>query len=107
MSSIHVYIKDPGKKPRSVNISPTLKNLQTHVGGYIEAVTLASDMAIICNEEGKLRGLPYNCTILNEDFVGTLIFVGVKGEEFCDVPCDWKVFKLMFPELFEEVNENA
>lgn len=97
----NVYIKEPGKMPRSVNISGSLENLQRTVGGYIETLTLADDMVIICNEEGKLLGLPYNCHICGEDFVGTIIFMGVHGDEFADVPIDWKSFKKRFPELWE------
>ena len=55
------------------------------VEGYIQAVPLAADACIICNEEGKLIGLPYNTRILNEIFVGNILFVGVAGEEFCSL----------------------
>ena len=98
---IKVFIKDPGKKLRSVSISKTLENLQKTVGGYIETVTLDSDLVIICNEEGKLRGLPYNCNILNEAFVGTLIFAGVKDDDFDDVPVKYQEMKTLFPQLFK------
>ena len=101
MHKIKVFIKDPGKKLRSVSISKTLENLQKTVGGYIETVTLASDLVIICNEEGKLRGLPYNCRILNGEFVGTLIFAGVKDDDFDDVPVKYQEMKVLFPQLFE------
>lgn len=53
--------------------------------GYIQAVPLAADACIICNEEGKLIGFPYNTRILNEIFVGNILFVGVAGEEFCSL----------------------
>ena len=99
---IKVYIKEPGKKLRSVAISNTLENLQKTVGGYIETVTLNSDLVIICNEEGKLLGLPYNCAILGAQFVGTLIFAGVDGDEFGDVPVEYQAMKTMFPQLFEK-----
>ena len=98
---IKVFIKDPGKKLRSVSISNTLGNLQKTVGGYIETVTLFSDLVIICNEEGKLLNLPYNCDILNKSFVGTLIFAGVDGDEFGDVPVKYQAIKEIFPQLFE------
>ena len=55
---ISVLIKDPGKNPRHVHIENSLKNLQNTVGGYIETVTLSDDAVIICNEEGRLQGLP-------------------------------------------------
>ena len=39
---------------------PTLKEIQKMVGGYLEFVWDNGDIQIICNEEGKLMGLPYN-----------------------------------------------
>ncbi len=98
---IKVIIKDPGKKPRCVYISNTLENLQKTVGGYIETVTIASDMCIICNEEGRFRNLPYNCDICGVSFVGTIIFVGVSEDEFCDVPVDFDKAKVLFKGLWE------
>lgn len=38
----------------------TLEELQDFVGGYIELAYKDEDMLIICNEEGKLHGLPIN-----------------------------------------------
>ena len=99
---IKVLIKDPGKKPRSVYISNTIENLQKTVGGYIEAVTLASDLVIICNEEGRLKNLSHNCHICGVDFVGTIIFCGIEGENFADIPCDYAAAKMMFKSLWEE-----
>lgn len=102
MSKIKAYIKAPGKKPHSTWISNTLENFQSHVGGYIETVTLTEDLVIICNEEGRLIGLPHNCEVSGVDFVGTIIFVGIAGDEFCDVPISRKAFRILFPNLFEE-----
>ncbi|MBR0178885.1 MAG: DUF3846 domain-containing protein [Firmicutes bacterium] len=102
MRKIRVIIKQPGRKPYVTNISDRLGNLQEHVGGYIETVTLFKDLVIICNEEGRLRDLPYNCRILGIDFVGTIIFAGIKGEEFDDIPVDFKTFKKLFPDLWKE-----
>lgn len=74
-------------------IDNTLESLQKTVGGYIEVVTLCTDLAIICDEEGRLKGLPRNCQICGADFVGTIVAVGVDGDEFCDCPLtleDWE-----------------
>lgn len=38
----------------------SLKELQEAVGGYIEMVWLSPKLVMVCNEEGKLMGLPYN-----------------------------------------------
>ncbi len=99
---IDVLIKDPGKKPRHVAISDRLENLQKTVGGYIETVTLNTDLVIICDEEGRLKDKPYNCRICGVDFVGTIIFAGIAGDEFSDIPVDYQTMKTLFPHLWEE-----
>ena len=78
-------IKEPGQRPRVTKIENSLSALQEAVGGYIETVTLAKDCCIICNEEGRLQGLPYNLKFGGISFVGTILFVGVAGDEFCSL----------------------
>ncbi len=78
-------IKEPGKKPRITEIENSLSALQEAVGGYIETVTFAEDCCIICNEEGRLQELPYNLTFCRVSFVGTILFIGVLGDEFADL----------------------
>ena len=85
METIHVLYKAPGMLPEPREIPNTLEELQASVGGYIETLTIASDVTIICNEEGRLQGLPYNCTFLGVDFVGPILFVGIDGEEFASL----------------------
>jgi hypothetical protein len=94
MSKIRAIIKRPDEKYGHVtNISPTLENLQKTVGGYIETVTF-NEWVILCNENGKIEGLPYNMRIGNLDvLVGTIIVLGIAGEEFSDCPLDFKVWK--------------
>lgn len=82
-NQIMVMIKQPGKAPELDPLFPnTLEAFQEAVGGYIETVTLSPEIVIICNEEGKPKGLPYNVTIGHEDFVGTILVAGVKEDEF-------------------------
>lgn len=78
--------KKPGCAPEIIEVENTLKALQREVSGYIETVTIASDAVIICNEEGRILGLPDNSRVCGVDFVGTVLIVGTKGDEFCDVP---------------------
>lgn len=78
--------KKPGCEPEIIEVGNTLKALQQEVGGYIETVTIASDVVVICNEEGVRLGMPYNCRFFGVDFVGTVLLVGTKGDEFCDMP---------------------
>jgi len=98
---IKAIIKRADSKPYVTWISNTLENLQNLVDGYIETVTLAKDMVIICNEEGRLLGLPHNCNICGVDFVGDILFVGVAKDEFADVPIDLQYLKLLLPQLWE------
>jgi hypothetical protein len=75
------------------NISTRLENLQKLVGGYIEAVTLKPGLVILCNEEGKVRGLPFNMTIQGEPLVGDIVVIGTEGEEFGDIPIEFAEWK--------------
>ena len=83
---MRVVRKRPGECTELIEIPNTLYALQKEVGGYIETVTFATDACIICNEEGRLLGLPENCDLFGIPFVGTILIVGVNGEEFCDLP---------------------
>ena len=83
---ILVIVKRPGEPPELEPLfENTLEAFQRAVGGYIETGTFASDAAIICNEEGRLQQLPYNCKVLGIDFVGTILITGIKGDEFASV----------------------
>lgn len=81
-NQILVVIKEPGQAPKVEPLfDNTLEAFQKAVDGYIETVTVSEDVVIICNEEGRLRGLPYNVG----GFVGTVIVAGVKGDEFASL----------------------
>lgn len=79
---IKVIIKEPEKAPEIKTITNDLGTLQSIVGGYIETVTLASDLLIICNEDGKLWNLPYNFDFGGQSFVGTVVIAGIDGDNF-------------------------
>lgn len=99
--SIKVFIKKPRQNAYLSYEENTLKAFQERVGGYIEAVTLAEDLCIICNEEGRIKQLEHNCNIAGLDFYGTIMFVGVDGDEFTHVPMSYTEFKTVFPQLLE------
>lgn len=82
---IKVLIKRPGHAPELELIENTLESLQQKVLGYIETVTLAPGITIICNEEGILLDLPWNCYLNGVDFFGPIIICGTKGDEFADL----------------------
>lgn len=98
---ISVAIKEPGRVPRHVAISNTLENLQRTVGGYIETVTIAEGLVLIVDEEGRIKGKEWCCNIAGVDLCETVIMCGIDGEEFGDLPVDWKDLKRLFPQLWE------
>ena len=74
---------------KEVIVKNELEALQNLGGGYIETVTLTTDCVGVCNEEGRMKGLPANCNYLGVDFVGPILLAGVDGEDFTDYP--WSV----------------
>ena len=84
---MRVLYKSPIDKGfRQLNIPNDLHAIQELAGGYIETVTLATDACIICNEEGQLLGMPFNCEFCGINFYGPILLVGVDGDEFTDAP---------------------
>lgn len=64
---ISVILVEPGKYPKQIEIEDTLEAMQTVVEGDIEEYTpFADDVAIICNEEGKMNGMTLNRAIYSE-----------------------------------------
>lgn len=60
-ATMRVLIVEPGKAPREVVIEHTLEAMQAVVGGPIQAVyPFEEPIALICNDEGKSLGLPWN-----------------------------------------------
>lgn len=86
MKQIEVYIMLPGDYPYKTRIDNTLEALQEIVGGYIETVSFPANLVVICNEEGRLKGLEPTCTVCGVDFCGPVIFAGVDGDDLADCP---------------------
>lgn len=59
-----VIMVEPGRNAQIVEIEKGLKSMQKAVGGYIQAIYPFDDeVALVCNEEGKMIGLPLNRNI--------------------------------------------
>jgi len=103
-----VIIKRPCDQfGEEATIPNTLKALQEAVGGYIETVTLDNGVVLICNEEGKLRDMPYNFTVrrmvhtflpVSNPIFGTVIACGAEGDELADIPIDFNEWKSLLCE---------
>lgn len=99
MAKIKVIIKRTDEVFGHVaNISDSLHNLQKTVGGPIETVTLfrmaeGRNVIIICNEEGRIRHLPYNCTVCGIDFYGDIIVAQTCRDDLMDLEMSYDVWK--------------
>ena len=102
---MEVLIVEPNKAPRMANIGEDLKSLQEIVGGYIEVIYPYEDLvALICNEEGKIMGLPLNRKLEDYDIIaGTFIICGLSEDNFGSLSSDLAAKyqeKFAHPEVF-------
>jgi len=104
---IKAIVKRPDEQFGHVTwVSDSLENLQKTVGGYIETVTLDNGVVLICNEEARLRDMPYNFTVrrvrgvvtIQNAIFGTVIACGADGDEFADIPIDFNEWKALLCE---------
>lgn len=57
----------------------SLNELKSFIGGgYVEVVNIGSKMLLVCDEEGKLKGLPFNekatyISMLRYHFIDTIV----------------------------------
>ena len=83
---MNVLMIEPGKAPYVTDIGNDLHSMQQAVGGYIQAVYPYEEaVVLVCNEEGKLDGLPLNRALRDED--GDIYdIVGIGEDDFIDLP---------------------
>ena len=63
-----ILVIRPDENPKVEEIDGTLESMQAIVGGYIQSFyPWRDDIAVICNEEGKLLNMPLNRFIIDED----------------------------------------
>lgn len=89
---MNVLMVEPGKVPYETEIEDGLPGMQKAVGGYIQAVYPYDEpVALICNEEGKLDGLPLNRALRDDDgdiydiVAGNFFIAGLGDEDFTDL----------------------
>lgn len=94
----------PGKRAEMIEIEDSLKAMQELVGGMIEEYCpFEDDVAIVCNDEGKMMGLPLNRGIRNEE--GQLQDI-IAGDFFvCYAPIESENFLSLPPELETKYKE--
>lgn len=102
------------KPPFVKEIDPGLESLQSEVDGWIEAIyPFEDDVALICNEEGKINGLELNRALRDENgevldaIAGPFLIVGIGEEDFDSLSDDMiEKYRDIFaqPEVFIRTN---
>lgn len=113
---ITVVLVEPQKEARVAEIDNTLEAMQTIVGGYIEAVyPFTDEVALVCNEEGKIAGLPLNRELKDSDgkiydiVAGTFFVTGLTKDNFgslTDEQAEVYLEKFRYPEKFVRFNDD-
>lgn len=112
---IKVVLVEPNKKAIVTEIGSTLEDMQSAVGGLIQAMyPFEDEVVLICNEEGKLLQLPANRGIRmdgEEDIFdiicGTFFIAGCNANGFRSLSeAEIKEYqqKYLFPEKFIKIN---
>lgn len=116
--TITVLVIEPMKKPLLMEIGTSLEAMQAVVGGMIEEyMPYEDEVAIICNEEGKVNGLPLNRAVYDEQthemidiVVGTffIAYAPIESEEFKSLPkemADKYAERFKYPERIFPMND--
>ena len=80
---------DPGKAPYEKEMEDNLGAIQSEVEGCFEIVYMEDDVALCCNDEGKLNGMQMNRRVGNDIICGPFFLVGIDQNnegEFCSLP---------------------
>lgn len=100
-----VLLVEPNADPRTIEIDGSLASMQSLVGGLIEAVyPFEAPVALICNDEGKLAGLPQNRPLKHPE-TGEVYDI-IYGTFFvCSAPADSEHFESLPDDLIEKYSK--
>ena len=91
---MNVLVVESGYLPYEKEILDSadhLEQMQAIVGGLIEPIyPYHEEVAIVCNEEGLINGLPFNRSVPGGygGVFGTFFICGLGEEDFCSLPPD-------------------
>ncbi|NLD19977.1 MAG: DUF3846 domain-containing protein [Clostridiales bacterium] len=102
--TIRVLLVKPDEKAVMIEMEDSLDAMQETVGGMIEEyMPFEDEVAVVCNEEGKMTNLPPNRAIFDEkgemqDIIAGPFFV-------CYAPIESEKFLSLTPELEAKYKE--
>lgn len=87
---MNVLVVEPGYTPYEKEIDG-LADMQAIVGGTIQGIyPYQEPVAIVCNDEGMINGLPFNRSVPGGygGVYGTFFICGLGTDDFCTLPPD-------------------
>jgi hypothetical protein len=114
---IRVILLRPGEEAVVTEMRDDLSSMQEMVGGPIEEyMPFEDEVAIVCNEEGKMNGMPLNRAVYGEDgqmqdiIAGPffLCYAPIESEKFLSMPEDLEEKyrkRFEWPERFFRTND--
>ena len=114
MPKIKIIILETGKEAYVKEIERDLQSMQKVVGGLIQAIyPFEEEVCIVVNDEGKIKGLPLNRALFDEEgkvydiVAGTAFICDCSGEDFGSLTKEQQQkYLAMFksPEAFVSLN---
>lgn len=111
-ATIDVIMVEPRKPPKVIMLQDSLEAMQKAVGGDIESyMPFPEEVALVCNDDGKWKGMELNRAIYNEegrmiDIVAGPFFLAyapIESENYLSMPEDLRekyMEKFKHPEMF-------
>lgn len=93
-----IVVVEPMENPIIKEIDGTLEEMQSIVGGLIQMIMIDNEVALLCDDEGKLKGKPLNRALYMDDE----IFDVIGGTFFiCSAPTESDDFEGLTDEQAE------
>lgn len=111
-TTLEVIMVEPRKPPKIIALEDSLEAMQKAVGGDIEQyMPFPEEVALVCNDDGKWKGMELNRAIYNEegqmmDIIAGPFFIAyapIGSENYLSLPDDLRekyMEKFKYPELF-------
>ena len=100
-----ILVVEPLTKPYIKEIDGSLESMQKIVGGLIQAIYPFDDpeVALVCNDEGKISGLPFNRALRDDE---GKIYDVIAGTFFlCQAPTNSDSFESLTDEQIKQYKE--